>query len=105
MASRQRVALPILLVWLLLVCNAPALASDSKEQIAERVRQLLELSHEQNFKDHTLALQTARQALELSKTLGDNSVIARTLGQIGRYHFAHSDLPEAIQAYQEALQL
>src|SRR5687768_2879596 len=99
MATRQRVALPILLVWLLVVCNAPVLASDSKEQIAERARQLLELSDEQNFKDHSLALQTARQALELSRSLGDNSGIARALDQIAQCHFAQSDLAEAIKNY------
>src|SRR5829696_7713709 len=103
--ARQRVALPILLVWLLLVCNAPALASDSREQIAQRAQQLLELSEEQNYNNHSLALQTAKRALDLSKSVGDNSGIARALDQIGQYYFAQSDFAEATQAYQEALQI
>src|SRR5215213_2324563 len=105
MATRQRVALPILLVWLLLVCNAPALASDSREQIAQQAQKLLELSEEQNYKDHSLALKTAKKALDLSKSLGDNSGIARALGQIAQYYSAQYDLVEATQTYQEALQI
>src|SRR5688572_11498668 len=103
--ARQRVALPILLVWLLLVCNAPALASNSKDPIAEQARQLLATSEKQNYEDHPLALQTARKALELSKSIGDNTGIASALGQIAQCYSAQSDIAEATQTYQEALQI
>src|SRR5215213_1450085 len=104
MAARQRVVVvQIVLVWLLWCCHAPGVLAD--DHTANRARELLALSEEQNFKDQKLALQTARQALDLWKGLEDNSGIALTLFQIARCYHALSDFAEAAQNYQEALQL
>jgi CHAT domain-containing protein/Tfp pilus assembly protein PilF len=106
-ATRQRVVVvQILLVWLLGCCHAPrVLASNTDEPTAARAQELLDLSDKQNHENHLLALQTAKQALDLWKSVGDNSGIALTLEQIGRCYFASSDFAEATRYYQEALQI
>ena len=107
MVTRQRVVVvQILLVWLLGCCHAPGvLASATDQPTAARAQELLTLSEQQNFENHSLALQTAKQALDVWKGVGDNSGIALTLEQIGRCYFALSDFAEATQHYQQALQL
>ena len=107
MVTRQRVVVvQILLVWLLGCCHAPGvLASNTDEPTPARAQELLALSEQQNFENHSLALQTAKQALDLWKSVGDNSGIALTLEQIGRCYFALSDFAQATHHYQEALQV
>ena|ERR1044071_2362997 len=106
-ATRQRVVVvQILLVWLLGCCHAPGvLASNTDDPTAARAQELLDLSDKQNHENHLLALQTAKQALDLWKSVGDNFGIALTLEQIGRCYFASSDFAEATRYYQEALQI
>ena len=67
--------------------------------------ELLNLSSEQNKQDHAQALTTAREALTQFQTANDNAGIARAYFQIGRCHLAMSNLPEATDNYQRALQL
>jgi CHAT domain-containing protein len=50
-------------------------------------------------------LQTAQQALGLWQALARNDGIARTYAHMGRCYYAQSDLPEAKQYYERALQL
>lgn len=66
---------------------------------------LLALSARQNLDNHTVALQTAQQALRLWQELAKTDGIARAYAQIARCYYARSDLPEAIQNYEKALQL
>lgn len=80
-------------------------ASTKSEDPAGQAEALLALSERQNNDNHALALQTAQQALELCQTLASNEGIARAYAQIGGCYFAQSDLPEAIQNYEQALRL
>lgn len=73
--------------------------------VAQQAQALLELSERQNFENHALALKTAQQALALWQTASDNNGIARAYIQIARSYAAQSDLPEAIQNYEKALQV
>lgn len=78
------------------------------EQAAETISQaeaLLTLSEQQNKEEHDAAIQTALRALALWEAAADKDGIARTYAHIGRCHFAKSDLPEAIQNFDRALQL
>lgn len=98
--------LRILLVLMLLFFHSLVVrALGGDEETAQRARELLALSDEQNYKDHSLALETARQALELWQGLGDSAGIAQAHSQIARCYLAKSDLPEAEQNYAAALQL
>lgn len=67
-------------------------------------QQRLQLSYEQNEDDHALALSTAQEALALFKSANDNVGMARAYAHIGRCHYALSDLPEATENYNLALQ-
>lgn len=67
-------------------------------------RQRLQLSAQQNKRDHALALSTAREALSLFQSANDKAGIAQAYAQIGRYHFAQSDLAEATENYTLSLQ-
>lgn len=102
--SRQRVVVQILLVWIVWHCQASG-ALVSKQQTESNPSELLTRSQEQNEKHHSLALQTAKQALELFRSRGDDSGTALALGQVARCYFARSDLNEAADFYKEALQL
>lgn len=94
------------MVWLLVLCHLPgAFATDTDEQTATRARELLTLSDKQNFEDHSLALQTAQQSLDLWQSLGDNTGVAQALAQIARCYHALSNFAEASQNYQDALLL
>ncbi len=104
---REKVLLQILLVWILCHCHVPAVLALTSQEEAKRSRghELLFLSKEQNKEDHSLALETAKQALTLFRELNDNYGIARALGDIAQYHHAQSDLVEASSFNQQALQL
>jgi CHAT domain-containing protein len=106
MVVRQKVVIQILLVWIIWHCQAPGvLASANSEQTADRASELLALSEKQNFENHTVALQSAKQSLTLWQELGNNFGIALALGQVARCHLAQSELVEASLAYQQALEL
>lgn len=75
------------------------------EDASQQAQSLLELSESQNKKDHPLALETAHSALSLFQTIGDKEGIARSYALIGRFHTAQSDLEEASENYQTALQM
>lgn len=106
MVTRQKIVVQILLVWMVWHCHASgALALDKTEQTATRARELLTLSEKQNKEDHSLALQTAKEALEVWRGLGDNFGIAQALGQVAQCYFAQSDLVEAAVIYKESLEL
>jgi len=89
------------MLWSYPASRVPA---STRAQSPEQARQLLQLSEKQNENNHSLALQTANRALEISKSLGDESGIATALGQVARCYFAQSDLVEATNTYQQALE-
>src|ERR1041385_6770185 len=105
MASRQRAVIRILLVLMLGLCLDICVPASTREQNADQVRQLLALSEKQNQNDHSLALATAKRALEVSRSLNDEPGAASALDQIAQCYFAQSDLVEAVDTYQQALQL
>lgn len=65
---------------------------------------LLELSSKQNQLDHAQALTTAREALTRFQNAKDDKGIAKAYFQIARSHLAMSNLTEATENYQIALQ-
>lgn len=106
MVIRPKVVVQILLIWIVWYCHASgALVTTVKEQTAARAQELFALSVKQNFADHSLARETAKQSLALWQELGDKSGIALALGQIAQCYYAQSQLVEASQTYQQALQL
>ncbi|HJP92963.1 MAG TPA: CHAT domain-containing protein [Pyrinomonadaceae bacterium] len=105
MVSRRRAVIRLVLVWMLWLYPAFCLAAPTREQDSNQARQLLALSEKQNENNHSLALETARRALEISKSLNDELGAALALDQIAQCYFAQSDLVEATGTYQEALQL
>jgi CHAT domain-containing protein/Tfp pilus assembly protein PilF len=87
----------------LLLCAPAARGQDT--DAARRARALLELSQEQNRRNHALGLRTAREALALWQTTGDAPGIARAYAHVGRCLYAQSDLDEAAENYERALQI
>jgi CHAT domain-containing protein len=72
---------------------------------SRQAQELLALSARQNFDDHALALETAGSALALFQAAGDSEGTARAYAHIARCHTAQSDLAEATQNYESALQI
>ena len=103
--TKPKVVVQILLIWIVWYCQASGALVTVKEQTAARAEELLALSVKQNFADHSLARETAKQSLALWQELGDKFGIARTLGQIAQCYYAQSQLVEASQTYQQTLQL
>lgn len=66
---------------------------------------LLALSHSQNYYDHSLALKTAQEALEVWLSIVDKQGLARTYSQIGRCYLAQNILADSTHNYEEALRL
>jgi CHAT domain-containing protein len=114
----------LLLLWAALLCVAsdarvrpanaarparairlPPGAGVGPEEVNSQAEALLALSQQQNYDDHALALQTAQEALALWQASGDGSGMARAYAQVARCHFAQSELSEATENYQRALQL
>ena len=105
MCSSQRASCQFVLVCLLLLCLAPSsLAFNSAEQTAAEAQNLLTLSAKQNLRNHSLALETARKALNLWTTLGDRAGVATALASIGRYQLALGNLVDAKKSYEQALE-
>src|SRR5437868_2444270 len=105
MVSRGRAVVRHVLIWMLCIYSAFCVPASTREQSADQSRQLLALSEKQNQNNHSLALQTAKKALEVSKSLDDDLGVALSLDQIAQCYFAQSDLVEATDTYQQALQL
>jgi CHAT domain-containing protein/tetratricopeptide (TPR) repeat protein len=89
--------------------NAPARHSSRQggqiEDVIRQAQELLARSESQNIEDHALALETARRALALLQTTTDSASIGRAYTRIARSQFAQSDLAEASQNYERALQI
>jgi CHAT domain-containing protein/predicted negative regulator of RcsB-dependent stress response len=86
----------------------PPESSRQSEQTEDTIREaseLLALSERQNLENHALALETAQQSLALWQTTADKAGIARTYAHIARCYTAQSDLAEATQNYETALQI
>lgn len=79
--------------------------SEQAESATQQAQALLTLSEQQNQGNHALALQTAQQALQLWQASPDNAGRARAYAQVAQCHFAQSDLTEATQNYESALQI
>lgn len=77
----------------------------ANQDSVQQGNQLLNLGLEQNQTDHAEALATAREALTLFQNAHDDTGIAKSYALIGRCHLAMSNLPEATENYQLALQL
>lgn len=97
-AARQAQAAPTFL-------RASLAAEQADEEAVRRAGELLALSERQNYENHALALQTARQALALWQTTGDRAGTARAFAHVASCHQAQGDLPEAAENYEAALQL
>src|SRR6187200_2241355 len=72
------------------------------QQTPQDADALLTLSEQQNAIDHSLAVQTATQALQLFQALNDAAGMARARMHIGEFQTAQGNLPEAVTAYQSA---
>lgn len=95
----------LLVLLVMLPCTATPTIGEESEQVKSQAEALLALSERQNLENHALALQTAQQALELWQASADKTGMARTYAQIGRYHVAQSNLPEASENCGRALEL
>lgn len=73
------------------------------QQTAQDADALLVLCEQQNLSDHSLAVQTATQALQIFQALNDVAGMARARMHIGQYQTAQGNLAEAVDAYQAAL--
>jgi CHAT domain-containing protein/predicted negative regulator of RcsB-dependent stress response len=83
-----------------------ALAVSGRADYARgRAQALITLSLVQIYKDQTLAMATAEEALALWQSLGDRRGLALAHSQVGRCHFAQNRLVESAQNYERALQL
>lgn len=96
----------LMLGWLILSTYVHGVEASRAEAQAPSSdgEQRLQLSYEQNYSDHALALSTAQEALSLFQSANDNVGIAKAYAQIGRCHLAQSDLTEATENYNLALQ-
>lgn len=81
--------------------STPATNPDTKQ----RAEQLLELSEQQNLRNHRLALQTAQDALPLFQSLNDQEGIGNAFLAIGRYYYALNRMKEAARNYELSLQI
>ena len=79
----------------------PALNEDTQK----RAQELLDLSDKQNPENHELAIETAKKALALFHSIGDQEGIATTYQYLGSYYFALTRMSEAAQCYEAALQI
>jgi CHAT domain-containing protein/predicted negative regulator of RcsB-dependent stress response len=107
--SLRKAPRSVLIFLVVLLCHVPCAraqeSSGDKEADARKAQALLTLSERQNYENHALALETARQALALWQASGDSEGVARAYAHIGRCYFAQSELSEAVQNYERALQL
>src|SRR5215212_438116 len=97
----------ILLVCLILGQYSPltARAGPERPNPVELAKELLNLSQTQNSTNHSLAVQTAQEALALFQSAGDLVGTATSNALIGRYYYAQNLLTESAQYYDLALQI
>jgi CHAT domain-containing protein/tetratricopeptide (TPR) repeat protein len=79
--------------------------SEQSNYVAGRAEGLLVLSDCENHKDHALALQTARQALDLWQSINNRWGIAKTYMAIGDYQVSLNDLISATQSLEASLNI
>src|SRR5215216_1738381 len=79
----------------------PAINQDSQK----RAQELLDLSEKQNPENHDLAIKTAKDALALFQSIGDQEGIGNTYMYLGTYYHALNRWSEAAQCYESALQI
>ena len=79
----------------------PAVSEDSQK----RAQALLDLSDQQNPENHELAIKTAKDALALYQSIGDQEGIGNTCMHLGGYYFALNRWSEATHYYESALQI
>jgi CHAT domain-containing protein len=77
--------------------------SDRLKYLAGRAEALGTLSACQNYHDHALALDTARQSLAIWQTLGDRRGEAEASATVGHYQLAQNDLDGSQKSYEAAL--
>ena len=75
------------------------------EDTYKRAQELLDLSEKQNPDSHELAIETAKKALALFQSTGDQERIGTTYQNLGTYYFALTRMSEAAQCYESALQI
>src|SRR5688572_24031162 len=75
------------------------------EDIHKKAQELLDLSEQQNPENHELAIQTAKEALALFQSTGDQERTGTTYQNLGTYYFALNRMSEAAQCYESALQI
>jgi CHAT domain-containing protein len=75
------------------------------EDSQKRAQELLDLSYKQNPESHELAIKTAKDALALFQSIGDQEGIATTYKYLGTYRYAQNRWSEAVQCYESALQI
>jgi CHAT domain-containing protein len=85
--------------------NTAIALSAKTDYIAGRAEALLTLSHCQNQRDHTLAMKSALESLELWRSIDRQRGIAEAHVAIGEYHMAKNDLAESGRNLQTALNL
>ena len=79
--------------------------SEQNNYPAGKAEALLLLSECQNEKNHAEAVTTASEALRLWQSIGNNLGVVRSHLDIGNYYLAQSNLVQAAQEYQSALDL
>jgi CHAT domain-containing protein/tetratricopeptide (TPR) repeat protein len=79
--------------------------SDAANYVAGKARALLVLSNSQNYENHITAMNTAKEALALYESIGDEAGVGNALGRIGQYHLAQSNFNEAQRCYEEAIKI
>jgi CHAT domain-containing protein/tetratricopeptide (TPR) repeat protein len=79
--------------------------SEQNNYPAGKAEALLLLSVCQNNESHATALSTAREALTMFQSIGNNRNVVRSYLAVGLYHYALANLVEAAQNYQAALDL
>ena len=79
--------------------------TEQNDYPAGKAEALLLLSECQNYKNHAVALNTAGEALKVWQSVGNDRGAVRSHIAIGNYHFAQSNLVEAAQDFQRALEL
>jgi CHAT domain-containing protein/tetratricopeptide (TPR) repeat protein len=79
--------------------------STQTNYIAGKAEALLTLSHCQNHRDHTLAMKSAQESLELWRAIDRKRGVAEAHAAIGEYQMGQSDLLESEKSLQTALSL
>jgi CHAT domain-containing protein len=103
----MKATLTLLFCMVLSGCFVPSIRADtSTGDPVKRARELLELSKNQNYSEnHSLAIQTAQEALALFQSANDLDGAATTYAHIGQCYYAQAALLESARYYDLALQI